>query len=439
LEYKVNPQEEFQRIFSPRKKVPMKMRIGILMVLAAVAVCLAQAINISGVVKNSSGSAIDGAMVRLGKANLSTTTGSDGSFKLMGNLTGVKHQPEYGAPGKGCPFILADGRILFGGEQQAEVKVLAYDCDGRLLFSRAKVASVNDHSLLFPSFANGVHIYRVFVNTKQYTFKVAAGITAYRGQASSGGKIAAASLAKVTAKIDDALLCTKAGYQLYRLPMTKTDTTGIQATLTAWVTGTVSDVDGNSYQTIQYGSKVWTVENLRTTKYNDNSSVGSSNCYFYNNTTDAAAKKKWGALYTGSAAVNSKLAPTGWHVATSADWDTLQNYLIAKGYNYDGTVTGNKIAKSLAQTSDWQTFADTGAIGDDLTKNNASGFSALPAGTHSYTGSFMDQNVMGYFWTSTPYDASYTNYRILYYTNFDLYKSYRVATNSFSIRIVKNN
>jgi uncharacterized protein (TIGR02145 family) len=123
----------------------------------------------------------------------------------------------------------------------------------------------------------------------------------------------------------------------------------------------------------------WTDENLRTTKYNNGSSIGSA-CYFCNNTTDAAAKKKWGALYTDAAANSGKLAPTGWSVPTSADWDTLLNYLTSHRYNYDGTTKNEITAKSLAAAMDWPVSTDSGAIGNDLTLNNASGFSALPAG-----------------------------------------------------------
>ena len=127
--------------------------------------------------------------------------------------------------------------------------------------------------------------------------------------------------------------------------------------------GTVADADGNVYQTVRIGNQkfvaqVWTVENLRTTKYNDgtpiphltdsvawiNDTLGAY-CY-YLDTTSGNIIKKYGALYNWYAVDTKKLAPKGWHVPSDEEWNTLQDYLIANGYNFDGTTTGNKIAKS---------------------------------------------------------------------------------------------
>jgi uncharacterized protein (TIGR02145 family) len=155
---------------------------------------------------------------------------------------------------------------------------------------------------------------------------------------------------------------------------------------------TVTDVDGNIYPTIRIGSQVWTVENLRTTKFNDGTPLPhvpdsvawhllASPCYcYYGNTTNADSIRKFGALYNWYCVDSNKLAPPGWHVPTNEDWTTLQNYLIEHGYNWDGERRDNRIAKSLAAQSAWKPFTVEGTPGNNMKANNRSGFSGLAAG-----------------------------------------------------------
>ncbi len=153
----------------------------------------------------------------------------------------------------------------------------------------------------------------------------------------------------------------------------------------------IGDIDGNGYHIVKIGNQVWTVENLRTTRYNDGTAIPyvtdnsawanlSTPGYCYYGNDSAANAVKYGALYNWHAVNTGKLAPEGWHVPTDAEWDTLQNYLIANGYNWDGTTTGNKIAKSMAAKTDWNSSSTAGAPGNDVQSNNSSGFSALPGG-----------------------------------------------------------
>jgi uncharacterized protein (TIGR02145 family)/uncharacterized repeat protein (TIGR02543 family) len=213
---------------------------------------------------------------------------------------------------------------------------------------------------------------------------------------------------------------------------------------------TVTDIDGNVYTTVTLGTQTWTVENLRTTKYNDGTNIPfvpdratwasmTSPAYcFFNNSTDATANAKWGAIYNWYTVNTGKLVPSGWHVPTNADWDTLQNYLIANGFNYDGTTTGNKIAKSMATKTDWNSHSDPGAIGNDLTTNNKSGFSALPSGCRNTDGNFYGQTTSVGWLSATQYDFQAAwSYTIAYNTNY-LHKYYYYMINGFSVRFVQN-
>ena len=97
---------------------------------------------------------------------------------------------------------------------------------------------------------------------------------------------------------------------------------------------------------------------------------------------------------------NKELAPEGWHVPSDAEWTTLEEYLITNGYNYDGTTTGNKIAKAMASNTGWNNSNDTGAIGNDQSSNNSSGFNAFPDGARNNYGEFYDEGYVINFWSS---------------------------------------
>jgi uncharacterized protein (TIGR02145 family) len=221
-------------------------------------------------------------------------------------------------------------------------------------------------------------------------------------------------------------------------------------------TGSVTDIDGNVYTTEKIGNQVWTVENLRTTKYNDGTPIPlvtdsaawkalttPGYCY-YNNTTNADSIKKYGALYNWYVVNTKKLAPKGWHVPTDAEWTTLENYLIANGYNWDGTTTDNKIAKSMAAKTDWGSrYTAAGTIGNDLIKNNKSGFSALPGGIRGESGSgsiFFNIGRGGYWWSVSEIDASRVFFRSLLFSNDNLFRPSRGSAKSggLSVRLLRD-
>jgi len=119
-------------------------------------------------------------------------------------------------------------------------------------------------------------------------------------------------------------------------------------------------------------------ENLKTTTYKDGITVipkvqGISDwsilttpAYCWYNNNEATYKNAYGAIYNWYAAGTGNLCPEGWNVPTDAEWTTLENYLIANGYNYDGTTSGNKLAKSLASVTGWDSSSNTGANGINL-------------------------------------------------------------------------
>lgn len=212
----------------------------------------------------------------------------------------------------------------------------------------------------------------------------------------------------------------------------------------------LSDADNNVYTTVTIGSQTWTVENLRTTKYNDGTPIPvvtnetqwknlatPAYCFLYRESE--ISRLKWGALYNWYAVNTGKLAPAGWHVPTDTDWATLENYLVSNGYNWDGSYSGNKIGKSLAAKTDWSSNLTIGAIGNDLSSNNSTGFSALPGG-------YLTANVVsapginwGVWWSSTASGQSNALCYSLYPQEEGLYWLEQGKEGGFSVRLVKNN
>jgi len=350
--------------------------------------------NISGIVTDTGTTPIHGAVVWLEKSGQTTTTGEDGSFTfivgssgtLPGNRKLLANRLSAGISGYVMTLTIAE---------RAAVKATIFDLSGKCLSIVRKTIDAGNHSIALPYQGDGIYLYKVQTGNSEFVIKgnSVVGVSSECSVTTQGSS--AEPLAKRTqntAAINDVIAATKTGYLNYRAVVTNSDTSGIAIKMIASA-GTITDADSNVYQTVKIGNQVWMAENLRVTKYNDGSAIPmdtstwtnttTPNYCFYNLTTDSGSIKKYGALYNWYV-VNpenpKKIAPAGWHVPTDPEWDTLQNYLIESGYNYDRSTTENKIAKSISAETDWLTCSTIGAIGNDLTINNRSGFSALPGG-----------------------------------------------------------
>ena len=195
---------------------------------------------------------------------------------------------------------------------------------------------------------------------------------------------------------------------------------------------TVTDVDGNIYHAVKIGKQTWMVENLKTTRLNDSTSVAltTNSNQWINATTpgycwvnnDMTKKDTYGALYNFYAASSPKIAPKGWHVPTQADMDSLVTYL--GGFQ----VAGSKLKES--GNVHWF-YSNSDAT-------NSSGFTALPAGYRSSaSGDYHNSGSWGIFWSSTEINGM--GGRLMLedvYTNADYSPDTKVQ--GFSIRCIKN-
>ena len=413
--------------------------------MTSISLCTA---TISGIITDTGSTPVAGAAVQLERGGQTAISGTDGNFTIA--ATAILHGNGTLLP-NGLSARISGNMLNVTITERSAVEVMKFDLNGKSLSTMCKTLDAGSHSISLPYRSAGIYLYKVKTGDRELVLKsnTTAGSTTINSlTAQSTSTNPSAKLLLGTAAINDVIAVTKTGYLNYRVVVYNPDTSGIVIKLIVCA-GTVTDADGNVYQTVKIGNQEWMAENLRTTKYRDGTAIpidtsivtwaktGTPKFCYYGNTINADSIKKFGALYNGyvvDTANEKKIAPAGWHVPTDAEWDTLQNYLVANGYNWDGTITGNKIAKSLASKADW--YADTiyrGTVGADLTKNNASGFTALPGG---FGGPGSYSNSIGSH--STWWSASYSN-RSLYYDVDYLYRESGIGKNiGFSVRLVRD-
>jgi uncharacterized protein (TIGR02145 family) len=206
----------------------------------------------------------------------------------------------------------------------------------------------------------------------------------------------------------------------------------------------ITDIDGNSYIIVIIGTQTWMAENLKTTKYNDGTTIPNitdntawnilaSGAYSdYNNTPSNSIT--YGRLYNWYAVDNNaatkvvsnggkNVCPTGWHVPSNAEWTTLTAYLGGE------TVAGGKLKET--GTSHWIT-PNTGAT-------NETGFTALPGSYRYGSGAYDNIGIFGVWWSSTEYSTSVAWYWGMSYNNTNLSSSYNGSERSgFSVRCIRD-
>ncbi|MBN1758057.1 MAG: InlB B-repeat-containing protein [Chitinispirillaceae bacterium] len=201
---------------------------------------------------------------------------------------------------------------------------------------------------------------------------------------------------------------------------------------------TVSDIDNNVYHEVKIGTQIWMMENLKVVRFRNGTSIpnvtfntnwyqltSAGYCWYDNN---SSYKEPYGALYNSYAALNSNIAPAGWHVPSIAEWTTLREHL--GGWD----VAGGKLKET--GTTYWDS-PNAGAT-------NESGFSALGAGDRETDASFVSIGNYGRWWStseydgSSPYEQGKIQYCYLWSSNADFSFSQSAKISGFSIRCVKD-
>ena len=205
--------------------------------------------------------------------------------------------------------------------------------------------------------------------------------------------------------------------------------------------------DNQIYTEVTIGKQIWMGENLRATVFNDGTpipmvkgtddwanTITPAYCYFDNR--KSAYRNIYGPLYNWFAVNTGKLCPTGWHVPTNAEWDTLRHFLDP---GVDSVFSNHKDVAGLKMKEPGNAHWFNS---DTITGTNESGFKALPAGCRTVYGVFFDIGADAGWWSSTADNFSPTDavsYEIRErdgsnkLENFPSYKKF-----GFSIRCIKD-
>ncbi|MBR3579039.1 MAG: fibrobacter succinogenes major paralogous domain-containing protein [Bacteroidales bacterium] len=223
----------------------------------------------------------------------------------------------------------------------------------------------------------------------------------------------------------------------------------------------VIDIEGHHYDAVKIGDQIWMASNLRTARYANGDWIPEEDFvvsfikpYRYKPSGDFSL---FGYLYNWTAVMHwdessntipsgvQGVCPDGWHVPSAAEWEQLRNYCFTHSECFCNESSG-RIAKSLAADHSWQYSGKTCVPGNDLSANNITGFSAVPAGTFccidypEFGGSFWGVEKMAYYWSS--YDGGYqTNaYGIgISYNSHEVPPTAPVdKSQGFSVRCLKN-
>lgn len=175
----------------------------------------------------------------------------------------------------------------------------------------------------------------------------------------------------------------------------------------------VTDYDGNVYETVQLGPQCWMRENLKTRHFADGTEIliqtQVANNFVTPSYWTSGDTNVYGRLYNLPAAVNCEylpdslhvliqgVCPDGWHLPSLPEWQNLFSYVSGNpAYHCNGNP--NKIAKALAFDGLWSYFNESCTIGNELSSNNATGFSMKPAGLGN---TVIPPGTEALFWTSS--------------------------------------
>lgn len=199
-------------------------------------------------------------------------------------------------------------------------------------------------------------------------------------------------------------------------------------------TGTFTDKrDGQVYEWVKIGEQIWMAENLRTTKYNDGTSIPyvadsftwrnlSTPAYCWYDDDENKYKKDYGGLYNWYSVNTGKLCPKGWHIPTQEEWDTLINFLGGD------QVAGGKMKE----------FGIIHWNSPNYGATNESGFTALPGGIMMTKGTCRSIGVSAYCWSANEFDDKFAWAYVLGMSIQGITSYHPLKSGGLSVRCIKD-
>ena len=235
-------------------------------------------------------------------------------------------------------------------------------------------------------------------------------------------------------------------------------------------TSTISDIDGNIYETVSIGTQCWTKTNLKVTKYNNGDEIPDSTNSTWGTATIGARTGydvsvvslndyvgTFGYLYNWYAATDSrKLCPDGWHVPTDEEWTILIQALDPSQVVNSGNVstfsgiqstTAGTVLKSAVTNSIWGIGLGYNPNSPPSPGTNTSGFTALPGGyrtNFNFSGGGIGISdlirLVPHFWSATEIVGTPVAwFRNLTHLSGNVNRSYyRKDRNGLSVRCLKD-
>lgn len=164
-------------------------------------------------------------------------------------------------------------------------------------------------------------------------------------------------------------------------------------------TNTLTDFDGNTYNTISIGSQIWLAENFKCT----HTTVGDILNGVYTYDDNDANADLYGRLYTFQASIEA--CPEGWHLPTNEEFNILISLLGANA-------------------------------GDKLKENGSSGFNAKMSGI--YNGAFGHLGEMTSFWTSTVVGDDHATVKLIINNESDTRSDNTLVNTALSVRYIRD-